>query len=64
MAMVKGKPGEGYLLGAASLPTSELFSQLERVSGVAAPKVKYLSIEYIIYFEFKSFLIIGSAAIP
>ena len=40
-AMLLGKPGEGYLLATLSLPTSDFFAIMEKVSGVAAPKIKY-----------------------
>lgn len=37
LAMQKGKPGERYLIGACNVTMGELFSRLERVSGVRAP---------------------------
>ncbi len=38
-ALVKGRPGERYLLGGANMTFKELFQRLERISGVPAPKV-------------------------
>jgi len=38
-ALVKGRPGERYLLGGANMTFREFFRRLERLSGVAAPKV-------------------------
>jgi dihydroflavonol-4-reductase len=37
LAMHKGEPGERYLVGACNVTVRELFSRLERVSGVKAP---------------------------
>ena len=38
-AMERGKPGRRYLLGAANLTVAAFFGRLERISGVAAPRV-------------------------
>lgn len=38
-ALVKGQPGERYLLGAANMTFRDLFGRLERLSGVPAPRV-------------------------
>jgi dihydroflavonol-4-reductase len=40
LAAKLGKTGERYLLGAANLSIKDLFSALEDVSGIAAPKLK------------------------
>lgn len=37
-AMERGRPGQRYLLNACNLSVKELFSRLERLSGVPAPK--------------------------
>ena len=39
-ALDRGKDGEKYLLGAANMTFSEFFGRLERLSGVAAPRLK------------------------
>jgi dihydroflavonol-4-reductase len=38
-ALEKGRPGERYLLGGANMTFKELFSRLERLTGIAAPKM-------------------------
>ena len=38
-ALDRGRPGERYLLGGANMTFRELFGRLERLSGVAAPRV-------------------------
>ena len=38
-ALTRGRPGERYLLGGANMTFRELFARLERLSGVAAPRV-------------------------
>ena len=38
-ALLRGRPGERYLLGGANMTFRELFGRLERLSGVAAPRV-------------------------
>ncbi len=38
-ALERGRPGERYLLGGANMTFRELFGRLERLSGVAAPRV-------------------------
>ncbi len=38
-ALEKGRPGERYLLGGANMTFRELFSRLERLTGIPAPKV-------------------------
>jgi dihydroflavonol-4-reductase len=38
-ALTRGRPGERYLLGGANMTFRELFGRLERLSGVAAPRV-------------------------
>jgi dihydroflavonol-4-reductase len=38
-AMEKGTPGARYLLGASNCTVREFFSRLERISGVAAPRI-------------------------
>lgn len=40
LAAEKGKPGQRYLLGDANIDTFSLFSALEEISGVAAPRWK------------------------
>ena len=39
-ALVRGRPGERYLLGGANMTFREFFGRLERLSGVAAPRVR------------------------
>jgi dihydroflavonol-4-reductase len=39
-ALTRGRPGERYLLGGANLSFADLFGRLERLSGVAAPRVR------------------------
>ena len=39
-ALVKGRPGERYLLGGANMTFEELFGRLSRLSGVAAPRAR------------------------
>jgi len=38
-ALERGRPGERYLLGGANMSFRDLFGRLERLSGVAAPRV-------------------------
>jgi dihydroflavonol-4-reductase len=38
-ALEKGRPGERYLLGGANMTFRELFERLERLTGIAAPRV-------------------------
>ncbi|HYD42158.1 MAG TPA: NAD-dependent epimerase/dehydratase family protein [Anaeromyxobacter sp.] len=38
-ALARGRPGERYLLGGANMSFREFFGRLERLSGVAAPRV-------------------------
>ncbi|BDG01920.1 NAD-dependent epimerase/dehydratase family protein [Anaeromyxobacter oryzae] len=38
-ALVRGRPGERYLLGGANMSFRELFGRLERLTGVPAPRV-------------------------
>lgn len=38
-ALERGRPGERYLLGGANMTFRELFGRLERLTGVAAPRV-------------------------
>jgi len=38
-ALERGRPGERYLLGGANMRFRDLFGRLERLSGVAAPRV-------------------------
>ncbi|HET6439505.1 MAG TPA: NAD-dependent epimerase/dehydratase family protein [Anaeromyxobacter sp.] len=38
-ALTRGRPGERYLLGGANMSFHELFGRLERLSGVAAPRL-------------------------
>lgn len=38
-AIEKGRPGERYLLGGANMTFRELFARLERLTGIAAPRV-------------------------
>ncbi len=38
-ALEKGRPGERYLLGGANMTFRELFSRLERLTGIPAPRV-------------------------
>jgi len=38
-ALERGRPGERYLLGGANMAFREFFGRLERLSGVAAPRV-------------------------
>jgi dihydroflavonol-4-reductase len=38
-ALVKGRPGERYLLGGANMTFRDFFARLERLSGVPAPRV-------------------------
>ncbi len=38
-ALERGRPGERYLLGGANMTFRELFGRLERLSGVAAPRL-------------------------
>jgi len=38
LAMVKGTPGDKYLIGSCNLTLSEFFGRLSRVSGIPAPK--------------------------
>jgi dihydroflavonol-4-reductase len=39
LAMDAGRPGERYLVGACNLTVADFFARLERVSGVAAPRI-------------------------
>jgi dihydroflavonol-4-reductase len=39
-ALTRGRPGERYLLGGANMTFREFFGRLERLSGVAAPRVR------------------------
>jgi dihydroflavonol-4-reductase len=39
-ALVRGRPGERYLLGGANMTFAQLFARLSRLSGVAAPAVR------------------------
>lgn len=39
-AFERGRPGERYLLGGCNLTVAALFSRLERISGVKAPRLK------------------------
>lgn len=39
LAMEKGRPGQRYLVGASNCTMREFFARLERVSGVAAPRL-------------------------
>lgn len=39
-ALVRGRPGERYLLNAANLSVPALLDRLERISGVAAPRAR------------------------
>lgn len=38
-ALSKGRPGERYLLGGANMTFRDFFSRLERLTGIAAPRV-------------------------
>ncbi|WP_242393688.1 NAD-dependent epimerase/dehydratase family protein [Anaeromyxobacter oryzisoli] len=38
-ALVRGRPGERYLLGGANMTFRDFFGRLERLTGVAAPRV-------------------------
>lgn len=40
LALEKGRPGERYILAGQDLSIREFFSQLERLSGVKAPKIQ------------------------
>jgi dihydroflavonol-4-reductase len=39
-ALTRGRPGARYLLGGANMTFRELFGRLERLSGIAAPRVR------------------------
>ncbi len=39
LALEKGRPGERYLLGGANMTFKELFGRLERLTGIAAPRL-------------------------
>jgi len=40
LAYERGRPGERYILGCENLTLQDIFAALERISGVAAPKVR------------------------
>lgn len=39
-AMKRGRPGEAYLLGAKNMTVAEYFARVEKLSGVAAPRLR------------------------
>jgi len=39
-ALTRGRPGERYLLGGANMTFADFFGRLERLSGVAAPRLR------------------------
>ncbi|MGH7269010.1 MAG: NAD-dependent epimerase/dehydratase family protein [Polyangiaceae bacterium] len=39
LAMLRGRPGHRYLVGACNLTVKEFFARLERISGVRAPRL-------------------------